>query len=830
MLEALANSETKLLPVPPPITRNFVAGLVDQCKDTKGIVNDIFISILCRRIQQMNCERVVQALEPLSIEELLIMVHMAVLAATLHDGQERKSQTGTVFKEHLDDAVGQLAETTARTEAPVVAATYGHDIWEDTPIKTFEAFLNIWEETFKNSDDRLIAISRPIAKRIWDLIGAASKVKKQTRPETRDATLRKLLSALIRLGPDVLHLKFGGDRLSNLKTLNVHPEEKQKEIAGETYEVYCRLGEIFGMHEFVRIAVDSCATILNKKLLDDFHQLRDERIAERLERKKVKIRNASGFKEISVLEYIEMIFAAGAISGPPEGVFDGLYIKLVPKSLAKFVLKNDKPLDQLTIDDCGISSVASLFEIAVMVRPGTSTTAVRDYIMSKCWKAQERFEFIDRDPDQVPQQGAVLVIYSETLGTLRFRINDEVSEKRSRRGILPISEQSSGARVEGTRVPPRVHKAVNRILQESALEPESTLRLARELLLHPTIMVYTKDNKPVELPNGATIQDLAAAIHPDLLIALQGAVWHRPIADDPSETEAVPISIFDPLKPGMRIELIANTSLENRGAAPLEGDPGRLLYCRRATRTELRHKGFAKRGLEDSVQLHVSRGETYVARITKLFGLEKEDIVRDVRVALREKSHEAEEKEKRLAEQRKRRKPADGGSPQAKEGDAESPPERVVMEMFDDEIYERVGNGEIELLEILSKTRFSKKDAWKMRVELPHAPHTLEQFMAQLNKDVNADRILHIPRPPPHQQAIRIDLIDIGDVDGTRSSFEMMKMLLKLSYRYELALEHRKWRKRAGLKLMDTGRLLFDSLFRRGGKERTTQRSALIAA
>lgn len=151
-----------------------------------------------------------------------------VFAGRAHKGQTRRS--GEPYLSHPLEVANMLADL--RLDKTTLAAGLLHDVLEDTEVIAGEL-----RESF--------------GKEVADLVEGVTKIGRvqDTAPETRQAeTVRKIILAMTN-DLRVIFIKLA-DRIHNLKTLNLLPINKQKQIGRETLEIYAPIANRLGMGRF----------------------------------------------------------------------------------------------------------------------------------------------------------------------------------------------------------------------------------------------------------------------------------------------------------------------------------------------------------------------------------------------------------------------------------------------------------------------------------------------------------------------------------------------------------------------------------------------------
>ena len=173
----------------------------------------ITLEVLIDRIRQYNKNG-----------DLSIVEKAYAYATEKHKGQLRKS--GEPYITHPVNVAYILADL--ELDAQSICAALLHDVVEDTPV-THEDLINEFGETI----DMLV-----------DGVTKLNKIPYTTKEEQQIENLRKMFFAMAK-DVRVIVIKLA-DRLHNMRTLKFQPEEKQREIARETLEVYAPLAYFKG--------------------------------------------------------------------------------------------------------------------------------------------------------------------------------------------------------------------------------------------------------------------------------------------------------------------------------------------------------------------------------------------------------------------------------------------------------------------------------------------------------------------------------------------------------------------------------------------------------
>ncbi|MDH4196465.1 MAG: bifunctional (p)ppGpp synthetase/guanosine-3',5'-bis(diphosphate) 3'-pyrophosphohydrolase [Candidatus Aminicenantes bacterium] len=161
----------------------------------------------------------------LDAKDIPVLQKAYIFAARAHRGQVRRS--GEPYLSHPLEVMGWLANM--RLDRTTLVAGLLHDVLEDTASTVAELRDNFGQDVA----DLVEGVTK---------IGRVEGVSAETR---RAETIRKIILAMT----DDLRIIFIklADRLHNLKTLRYLPEDKQKQVAQETLEIYAPIANRLGM-------------------------------------------------------------------------------------------------------------------------------------------------------------------------------------------------------------------------------------------------------------------------------------------------------------------------------------------------------------------------------------------------------------------------------------------------------------------------------------------------------------------------------------------------------------------------------------------------------
>lgn len=160
-----------------------------------------------------------------SEQDITLLKKAYVFAARAHKGQVRRS--GEPYLSHPLEVAQMLSEM--KLDSVTLAAGLLHDVLEDTEVSAAD-------------------LEKDFGKEIADLVEGVTKISRvqEVSPEIRQAeSIRKIILAMTD-DLRVIFIKLA-DRVHNLKTLKFLPENKQRQIARETLEIYVPIANRLGM-------------------------------------------------------------------------------------------------------------------------------------------------------------------------------------------------------------------------------------------------------------------------------------------------------------------------------------------------------------------------------------------------------------------------------------------------------------------------------------------------------------------------------------------------------------------------------------------------------
>lgn len=429
-------------------------------------------------------------------KEALVLQKAYVFAARAHKGQVRRS--GEPYLSHPLEVTSLLADM--RLDKTTLVAALLHDALEDTDVTAGE-------------------IRENFGKDVADLVEGVTKISRvhDTSPEARRAeTIRKIILAMtddIR----VIFIKLA-DRIHNLQTLEFLSEEKQRQVAQETLDIYAPIANRLGMG----------------------------RIRAELEDLSFRYVEPEGFAKVD------------SLLGPQKKRADK-DLREMKKTLESLMKKNRIPADifsrikrpfsiwtKMKKRDVRFDQVYDFLALRLITDSIKNCYAALGAIHQRWPHLPQRFRDFIAMPKPNLYQSLHTTVITEGRKMFEIQIRTREMHDLAENGISAhwrYKEDSPQSLMKEDR---RLHwlREMAALYKEQK-NPQEFLRSLKANLVPEEVYVFTPKGKVINLPTGATAIDFAFKIHSEIGLHASGA-----------KINGTPAPLKTPLKTGDIVEIL----------------------------------------------------------------------------------------------------------------------------------------------------------------------------------------------------------------------------------------------------------------------------------
>ncbi len=410
----------------------------------------------------------------ISEKEIAALRKAYVFAGQAHKGQVRRS--GEPYLSHPLEVADYLADM--RLDKTTLVAALLHDVLEDT-------------------DTTPAAIRESFGREVADLVEGVTKISRvqEVSPDVRRAeTLRKIILAMtddIR----IIFIKLA-DRIHNLKTLRHLDEERQRQIARETLDIYTPIANRLGMGR-IRAELEDLS----------FRYVAPEEFA-KIAAVVEPQRKAAETDLTAMKKVLEGLVAA---NGLPAEIFSRVKR---PYSIWSKMKRRDIGFDQ----------VFDFLALRVITDSVKDCYAILGIIHQRWPHLPQRFRDFIAMPKPNLYQALHTTVITEGRKMFEIQIRTREMNDLAENGIAAHwrykDDAPLGPMVEDRRLHWLREMAA---LFEEKKNPQEFLRTLKTNLIPEEVYVFTPKGKVVNLPPGATALDFAFKIHTEVGLHATGA-------------------------------------------------------------------------------------------------------------------------------------------------------------------------------------------------------------------------------------------------------------------------------------------------------------------
>ncbi|HOW85989.1 MAG TPA: bifunctional (p)ppGpp synthetase/guanosine-3',5'-bis(diphosphate) 3'-pyrophosphohydrolase [Candidatus Aminicenantes bacterium] len=410
----------------------------------------------------------------ISEKEVAALRKAYVFAGQAHKGQVRRS--GEPYLSHPLEVTNFLADM--RLDKTTLVAALLHDVLEDT-------------------DTTAAALRESFGREAAALVEGVTKISRvqEVSPEVRRAeTLRKIILAMtddIR----VIFIKLA-DRIHNLKTLGFLDEEKQRQVARETLDIYAPIANRLGMGRiraeledlsFRYVAPEEFAKIA--AIVEPQHQAAEADLA-------------------AMKRTLEQLLAANGL----------------PAEVYSRIKRPYSVWSKMKRRDIGFDEVFDFLALRVITASVKDCYSILGIIHQRWPHLPQRFRDFIAMPKPNLYQALHTTVITEGKQTFEIQIRTRDMHDLAENGIAAHWRYKDDAPPSPMVEDRRLHwlREMAALFEEKK-NPQEFLSALKSNLVPEEVYVFTPKGKVVNLPSGATALDFAFKIHTEIGLHAAGA-------------------------------------------------------------------------------------------------------------------------------------------------------------------------------------------------------------------------------------------------------------------------------------------------------------------
>lgn len=402
----------------------------------------------------------------LPANEIPGIVEAYLYAVNLHSDQRRRS--GEAYINHPVAAAKILADL--HLDASSIKAALLHDVIEDTSTTVDEVRLR-----FGDSVALLV-----------DGVSKLDRLHFDSALDAQAASFRKMLLAMAK-DIRVILVKLA-DRMHNMKTLHAMPDDKRRQIARETLEIYAPIANRLGMHHL--------KTELEALGFEAAYPMRHRVLSQQLRR--ISGGQRSAFKKIEsqIAKALKQHGIEARVVSRQKSLYS-IYQKMQRKRV-------------------GLSEIVDLLGIRIVVADVDQCYRVLGLVHQLYKPMPGRF----KDYIAIPRVNGYQSLHTTLFGVkgvpLEIQIRTEEMDRVAERGIAAnwqykAVDKRTNAPEERAR-----QWLASLVAMEGTTNSEEFLETVRVDLFPDSVYVFTPKGEILRLPRGATTVDFAYAVHTDV--------------------------------------------------------------------------------------------------------------------------------------------------------------------------------------------------------------------------------------------------------------------------------------------------------------------------
>jgi len=410
----------------------------------------------------------------ISEKEVAALRKAYVFAGQAHKGQVRRS--GEPYLSHPLEVTNYLADM--RLDKTTLVAALLHDVLEDT-------------------ETTAAALRESFGREVAGLVEGVTKITRvqEVSPEVRRAeTIRKIILAMtddIR----VIFIKLA-DRIHNLKTLGFLDEERQRQIARETLDVYAPIANRLGMG----------------------------RIRAELEDLSFRYVAPEEFAKISASVEPQRQAAEADLGAMKKTLEELVKANGLPAEIFSRIKRPYSVWSKMKRRDIGFDQVYDFLALRVITDSVKSCYAILGIIHQRWPHLPQRFRDFVAMPKPNLYQALHTTVITEGRKTFEIQVRTREMHDLAENGIAAHWRYKDDAPPAPLVEDRRLHWLREMaVLFEEQKNPQEFLRTLKTNLVPEEVYVFTPKGKVVNLPPGATALDFAFKIHTEVGLHATGA-------------------------------------------------------------------------------------------------------------------------------------------------------------------------------------------------------------------------------------------------------------------------------------------------------------------